>query len=80
VLALAFSLLVVTAPLLVLGGWPERVWLGAALGYVTVLVLSALVATLRFRSVQVGALALLAFPVTHAVYAAALVRGVVTVR
>lgn len=80
VLALAVSLLVVTAPLVVLGGWPERVWLAAVLGYVAVLVLSALVAALRFRSVQVGALALLAFPVTHAVYTVALVRGVVTGR
>jgi hypothetical protein len=78
-IVLALWLLVLTAPLVVLGrgAVPEQLWVAAALVYGTAIAVSALIATLRFRSLRVGALALLAFPLTHAVYAVAFVRGLV---
>jgi hypothetical protein len=80
VLVLALWVLVLAAPFVALGRLPVWPLLGTAIVYIGAIVLSAAVATLRFRSARVGLLALLAFPLTHAVYAVAFVRGAVVRR
>ena len=72
---LALWLLVAAAPIVALARWPAGPWLAVAAVYGAAIALSALIATLRFRSLRVGSLALLAFPLTHAVYAVAFARG-----
>ncbi len=80
VLVLSVWVLVLAAPLVLLGLVPARIAVGIAVVYGVAIVVSALIATLRFRSVRVGLLALLAFPLTHLVYAAAFARGAVAPR
>ena len=75
VLVLTLWLLVLAVPLVLLGFLPVRLLALVAIVYGAAIALSALIATLRFRSARVGLLALLAFPLTHAVYAVAFVRG-----
>jgi hypothetical protein len=57
------------------GRGPRLIWLAALAAYALAVVTAAAVATLRFRSPAVGLAALAAFPLTHLVYAAAVVRG-----
>ena len=80
VLVPALAAVVLSAPLVALGRLPGRLLVGAAILYGGAIGSSALIATLRFRSPGVGLLALLAFPLTHAVYAFAFVQGAVTRR
>ena len=61
VLSLMTWLLVLLVPGVALGLLPAKLLFVAA-AYVGAIVLSAMIATLRFRSVVVGFLALLAFP------------------
>lgn len=77
VLVLSLWLFVLAALLAALGGLPARVPLAIAAVYAASVLVSSLVAMLRFRSARVGALAFLAFPLTHAVYAVAFVYGLV---
>lgn len=76
-LVLALPPLAFAAPVVLGGGWPARAWIAAVVAYALVLAGSAAIASLRFRSVRVGLLALVAFPLTHAAYAIGLVRGLV---
>jgi glycosyltransferase involved in cell wall biosynthesis len=77
VLVLSLWLLVLAVVLVALGRLPARVLVVIAVGYGGAISLSAFIAMLRFRSASVGLLALLAFPLTHAVYGVSFVRGAV---
>ena len=77
VLVLSLWLLVLAVVLVALGRLPVRVLVVIAVGYGGAISLSAFIAMLRFRSASVGLLALLAFPLTHAVYGVSFVRGAV---
>ena len=68
VLVLSLWLLVLAVVLVALGRLPVRVLVVIAVAYGGAISLSALIAMLRFRSASVGLLALVAFPLTHAVY------------
>lgn len=80
VIGLAAGALALSAPLVLVGGVVGAAWFSAAGVYLVVISSAAAVAALRFRSLAVGMLSLLAFPITHAVYAAAFASGVVRPR
>lgn len=73
-------LLVLSAPFAALGAVATGLWLAAAALYGALVVLGASIAMLRFRSLRVGLLALVGFPLTHAAYAVAFVRGLAVAR
>jgi glycosyltransferase involved in cell wall biosynthesis len=74
-LGLGVALLAVATPVVLAGGWLRMAWLAAAAAYALAVACAAVTAALRFRSPLVGALAVAAFPATHAVYAVSVLRG-----
>lgn len=62
-------------PLLWVGGALRALWLTVFAAYALAVTIAAAIAMLRFRSPAVGVAALAAFPATHLVYAAAVLRG-----
>jgi len=77
------SLLPLALLALIVAGWPLAfadgaagdLWLGAWAAYIAAVVVSALLAALRFRSVRVGALALVGLVAVHVTYGLAVVLG-----
>jgi hypothetical protein len=64
-------------PLAFLGGWPRLVWSVLLLAYAAVTLVSAGLAALQFRSLQVGALTAVGTVAVHLTYAIGLLRGFV---
>ena len=77
VLALTLWAAALALPFVAFGRLPALPLLLVGALYAGAVALSALIATLRYRSARVGLLALLAFPLTHAVYAVSFVRGAI---
>ena len=62
-------------PLALLGGWPFFIWSALLLAYAAVTLVSAGLAALHFRSLQVGALTAIGSVAVHVTYAIGLLRG-----
>ena len=78
--AIVFLLAVGALPALAMGGVIRLGWLLLATAYVAAVVMSALVAALRFRSLRVGALAVPVMVLTHAVHFGGLGYGLMADR
>jgi glycosyltransferase involved in cell wall biosynthesis len=75
---LLFALFVLLGwPLLLAGGAGQAVWVGVWIVYLALVVAASAIAGLRFRSLQVGLLALPGFVLTHAAYVVGFAQGLV---